>query len=116
MEEKLMLQFPSIDIAILRKVFSLYNPGTIDLLVSWRLPQSARQGWLYRGDLEPPSRARAIRELVQRAAASLGVGRSEESAQDRTILIQQIERSDYAKTSCPLSINQVTNPSDPDAR
>lgn len=99
-------QFPTLDDLTLVKVFPLFNAGTLDLVVSWRMPLSGRQGWHYLPDLECNTGVEAIQELAQRASGILGGGRSEESAQDRSDLIEQIQQSDLVKSTCPLAITQ----------
>lgn len=105
----LQQQFPTLDEFTLAKVFPLFKASTLDLLVSWSLPLCGRQGWHYLPDLECNTGVEAIQELAQRASGILGGGRSEESAQDRSSLIEQIQQSDLVKSTCPLAITQKTD-------
>lgn len=103
-------QFPSLDPTALAKIFPLFNPFTIDLIVFWQLPQTNRTGWHYLPDLEATRGPNVVIDLLEKAAATFGGGRYEESAQERLKLIEQIHTSDLARSDCPVAVTcQDTN-------
>lgn len=106
-QASLRQQFPFLDPEILAKVFPMYLPATLDLIVFWRLPHSKRQGWHYIPDLPSSPGVNVVRDLLQKASLTIGSGRYEESAQERTKLIECLQSSELARSSCPVLVRQT---------
>lgn len=109
-------QFPSLDSHVLAKTFPMYLPSALDLLVFWRLPHSGRQGWQYIADLDATPAVNVVRDLLHQASNTIGGGRYEESARERTLLIQNLQTSDLAQGSCPVFIHQTATKTPPGSK
>jgi hypothetical protein len=114
--QKLLRQgFPFLNWETLAKVFPMYLPSTLDLLVFWRLPQSNRQGWHYVPDLPSSPGVSVVRDLLQKASLTIGSGRYEESAQERTKLMECLQFSELARSACPVVVRQTATKLDSDS-
>lgn len=95
-----------LEVSLLEKCFPLFLPNTIDLVVSWTLPNSGRRGWHYLADLDIIPAANVTGELLDKASITTGGGRYEETQVDRTKLIESVHSCELARSSCPIVVEQ----------
>jgi hypothetical protein len=95
-----------LDTSLLEKCFPLFLPSTVDLVVSWKLPDCGRQGWHYLADLDVIPGTNVAGELLDKASGTTGGGRYEESQVDRAKLIDLVQNCELATAACPLIVVQ----------
>lgn len=88
------------------RIFPLFTPGTLDLLVFWRLKASGRMGHHYIADLPIGSLENVAEQLLEKAGETLG-GRYEESQRDRAVIIDSIAQSEMGVDHCPVLVTQT---------
>lgn len=113
-QKSLQRQVPSLGQDTLARIFPLHLPWSLSVIIFWRLPDLNRQGWNCINGDDAYSAVNVSRGLLQKASATLGGGRYEESAQERARLLQQLKLSDLGRSVCPVVVSQHV--SDPQAK
>ena len=99
-------QFPTLETDLFHRIFPLFTPGTLDLLVFWQLKGSGRMGHHYIADMPVGSLENVAEHLLEKAGESLG-GRYEESQRDRAVIIDSIAQSELGVNHCPVLVAQT---------
>lgn len=73
-------------------------------VVFWQLPHLKRHGWhcVEVENMVPP--VNIVQDLLHKAFSTVGGGRYEESAQERALLLQQLQNSELGRNVCPVSV------------
>ena len=94
-------QFGTISPDLIPYIFRLYTSRSLDLLVFWRLPKQNRTGFNMLCDLKLGPGESRLGPILS-GADSIAGGLYAESQRERTLLIKNIESSEYGQDDNPI--------------
>uniref|UniRef100_A0A0W0FGI2 Uncharacterized protein n=1 Tax=Moniliophthora roreri TaxID=221103 RepID=A0A0W0FGI2_MONRR len=88
-----------------RYIFPLYNPASLDILISWTIPSEGRSGSHLVSDLDVGAGHAALREILEEAENTKGTrSMYSETQQERMEIFQAIRGSEWNAEMNPLVV------------
>lgn len=113
--ESLSEQFPPISSDIARSIFPLVNPLDLDLIVSWRIPETDRTGYTFLHSIRVSpefSQVEDLRRKIEKAILSGGKQTRtmyEETGRLRKLLLDSVLDGALAREDDPLVVRGFVN-------
>jgi hypothetical protein len=108
----LVAAFPTIPQNLLKSLFPLYSPHTLDLVLFWKLPSSERRGFITAFDIQIGVGHGLLNEVIERAVESKGKSIYAETKREHEILLQHFRECEWNRETDPVVVSvKSTKPS-----
>ncbi|KAK4058005.1 hypothetical protein OIO90_000744 [Microbotryomycetes sp. JL221] len=99
----LSAQYPIIPMTLLRHLFPLFSPRTLDLLVFWTVPSTGARGHHHLTGIPLGAGSNDLKDVLAAGETKAG-GLYAESQRERTLLLSSLARSEFGRSDNPVKV------------
>lgn len=102
---QLTTTFPTIPSDIIRQIFPLYTPHSLDVIVFWRIPSSRQHGFIVSCDLQIGVGHGLLQNIIEQASQTKGKSIYAETKREHELLLQHFSECEWNRETDPLVVS-----------
>jgi hypothetical protein len=97
--------FPTIPHHMIQRLFPLFTPHSLDMIVFWRIPSSGRRGFVVLSELQIGAGHGMLQNILEQASESKGKSIYVETKREHELLLQHFRDCEWNRETDPLVVS-----------